>query len=522
MKTICKNIAMAALVLSAVACSQDDDFSPSYLNDPDAVRITVQVGHDDATGGFTRSNPLGTPEEQTKFNSGDQISVTAGSQTTVVYQLGENGWNPVGDTYLKWQADKMDVTAYYPVDKNNASATTFTVPTEYSETCTIADADYMTYDDKPTKGDDKSINLTMQRKMVRIVIDDITFNDQFAEDYSVTGIKVHANTKGYADGKAEEGSITVTALQQDNAFYALLAPTTEDGTATFMTVTVSDGTTSQDLTVKGIPATAAGNSYSFSLTVGKDKASIKEPTVTDWSTGGVIDTTQDEVEEQMLYTYENGTYQVYMVEGLEAAIKAAGATASTIKLINVLTITREFHIGIESDAVITLDLNNSTLTANNDDKVVYSEGSLTINNCVINSGENSSGVYSYGSNSELTIEENVTVVSDNIAIRASGKKCTINGGNMSGKRALYCSKGEVIVNGGTFTATSDSDYAIYCVGTDIVTINGGTFTGEITSSNVETIIIKGGTFSVDPSDYVDTENYTITSNEDGTYTVTAK
>lgn len=519
MKTICKNIAMAALVLSAVACSQNDDFSPSYLNDPDAVRITVQVGNDDATGGFTRSNPLGTPEEQTKFNSGDQISVTAGSQTTVVYQLGENGWNPVGDTYLKWQTDEMDVTAYYPVDKNNASATTFTVPTEYSETCSIADADYMTYDGKQTKGDDKSINLTMQRKMVRVVIDEITFNDQFAEDYSVTGIKVHANTKGYADGKAEEGSITVTALQQDNAFYALLAPTTEDGTATFMTVTVSDGTTSQVLTVKGIPATAAGNSYSFSLTVGKDKASIKEPTVTDWSTGSVIDTTQDEVKEQMLYTYENGTYQVYMVEGLEAAIEAAGATASTIKLMDVLTITREVEIG--EDANITLDLNNSTLTGNYD-KAVYSLGSLTIDNCVIKSGGNSNGVYSYGSNSELTIGENVKVENANYAIWASGKKCTINGGNMSGKRALYCSDGEVIVNGGTFTATSDSGYAIFCTGADNVTINGGTFTGAIGSSNVETIIIKGGTFSVDPSEYVDTENYTITSNENGTYTVTEK
>ena len=41
MKAIYKHIAFAALALSAAACTQDDDFAPSYLNDPDAVRITA-------------------------------------------------------------------------------------------------------------------------------------------------------------------------------------------------------------------------------------------------------------------------------------------------------------------------------------------------------------------------------------------------------------------------------------------------------------------------------------------------
>ncbi len=281
MKAIYKHIAFAALALSAVACSQDDDFAPSYLSDPDAVRITAQVGTADVTGGFTRSNPLGTAEEQAKFNTGDQISVTAGTQAPVTYQLGTDGWKPVGETYLRWQTNEMNVTAYYPVEKNNASATTFTVPTEYTDEKPIAEADYMTYSGTQTKGVDKSIDLTMQRKMVRLVITP-EFNDQFATDYSVTTIKVHANTKGYADGQPETGDITVTALKQGDAFYALLAPTTEATAATFLTVTVSDGTTSQDLTVKGIPATAAGNSYSFTLTVGKDMVTMGTVSVSDW------------------------------------------------------------------------------------------------------------------------------------------------------------------------------------------------------------------------------------------------
>lgn len=67
MKAAYKHIALAALALSAVACTQDDDFAPSYLSDPDAVRITAQVGAGDVTGGFTRSNPLGT--QKTKPSS---------------------------------------------------------------------------------------------------------------------------------------------------------------------------------------------------------------------------------------------------------------------------------------------------------------------------------------------------------------------------------------------------------------------------------------------------------------------
>lgn len=286
MKAIYKHIAFAALALSAAACTQDDDFAPSYFSDPDAVRITARVGTADVTGGFTRSNPLGTAEEQAQFNSGDQISVTAGTQAPVTYQLGTDGWKPVGETYLKWQTNEMNVTAYYPVGKNNASATTFTVPTEYTDLVAIAEADYMTYSGTQTKGDDRSINLEMQRKMVRLVITP-EFNDQFATGYSVTDIKVHANTKGYANGEPETGDITVTALKQGDAFYALLAPTTVDAEATFLTVTVSDGTTSQELTVKGIPATTTGNSYSFTLTVGKDMVKMGTVSVNPW-TGATI------------------------------------------------------------------------------------------------------------------------------------------------------------------------------------------------------------------------------------------
>ena len=290
MKAIYKNIALAALALSAVACTQDEDFAPSYLNDPDAVRITAQVASGNVTGGFTRSNPLGTTEaEQKAFNSGDAIAVTADNQDAVTYTFNGTTWTPEEGKYLKWEEDEMNFTAWYPVGKNNASATTFNVPTGYTEESPIAAADYMVYTGTQNKTNGNGVTLPMERKMARIVITPI-LNDEFPEtNYSITDIKVHANTSGYASGTVQAGNIEVTALEQGDAYYALLAPTTA-ADATFLTVTVTktDDSTSQELTVEGIPNTTAGQSYEYTLTVGKDKATIGNVKVNPWTDGTAI------------------------------------------------------------------------------------------------------------------------------------------------------------------------------------------------------------------------------------------
>ena len=289
MKAIYKNRALAALALSAVACTQEEEFAPSFLNDPDAVRITAQVASGNVTGGFTRSNPLGTTEaEQKAFNSGDAIAVTAGNQDAVTYTFNGTTWTPEEGKYLKWVADEMTFTAWYPAGKNNASANTFTVPTSYADVNAMADADYMVYTGTKNKTSGNGVTLTMNRKMARIVITP-EMNDEFAEGYSITGIKVHANTSGYASGTVQAGNIEVTAFEQNDVYYALLAPTTA-ADATFLTVTVTktDDSTSQNLTVKGIPATEAGKSYEYTLTVGKDKATIGNVTVADWGTSQEI------------------------------------------------------------------------------------------------------------------------------------------------------------------------------------------------------------------------------------------
>lgn len=290
MKKTYKYIALAAIALSAVACSQED-MTSSYFSDSKAVHISAQIGtNDNITGGFqSRSNPLGeTAEEQVKFNIGDQISVATGSQSAVTYTLGENKtWIPETSKYLVWSSDNMLFTAYYPVGKNNASATTFTVPSDFANVKDLADADYMTYHGTLSNAEGNGITLPMERKMVRLVIN-TTFGNQYESGYEVSSIKIHTNSTGYAgQDKVQSGNKEVTAYKHDDGkFYALLAPTSADASAAFLTVTVNG--IAEELTVKGIPTTIAGYSYEMNLTVGKDKASVKSVKVSDWKNGTII------------------------------------------------------------------------------------------------------------------------------------------------------------------------------------------------------------------------------------------
>ena len=98
----------AAAILALTACSESEDLLSAFHSDPNAVRITAQVGKASADG-FTRSNPLGATEaDQKKFNDGDMISVKADDQDAVTYQLNNNEWQPQGGKFLKWESDKMN------------------------------------------------------------------------------------------------------------------------------------------------------------------------------------------------------------------------------------------------------------------------------------------------------------------------------------------------------------------------------------------------------------------------------
>ena len=307
MKAIYKNIAIAALALSAVACTQEEDLAPSYLTDPQAVRISAQVASGYVTGGFTRSNPLGTEAEQAKFNSGDKIAVTAGTQAAVTYTFdGTDTWTPGTNQYLKWESNPMTFNAWYPVG-GGINAQNFTP--SYGQTASLEELqanDYMTFSEEKTKnGNDNSVSIELNRQMARIVISGISYGNQYnASTDAVASIAITAGSSKYARGAWDDTNVTAQMYQHtDGDWYAVLPPTaTTESEEDFLTITLANN---DELIVKGIPATEAGKTYEYTLTVGKDNATIGSVTVNEWTDGTVISggkaAEEEEEEEEIPY-----------------------------------------------------------------------------------------------------------------------------------------------------------------------------------------------------------------------------
>ena len=270
MKIMKRMMGLAAAILALSACSESEDLLSAFHSDPNAVRITAEVGKASANG-FTRSNPLGATEaDQKKFNDGDMISVQADGQDAVTYQLNGNEWQPQGGKFLKWESDKMNFTAYYPASFNG-NLNNITLPKEYDE-ATLAANDFMSYSSKQSNKNGNQLTLTMNRMMARVVVEIDGFNDQYAgatvNSLSICGIKAYKHT--------------------DKKFYALIKPCEAQNSATFISLDVAEGaskTTTETLT--GIPALTAGKSYTYQLTVGKDKVSVSGIYVADWTTGDI-------------------------------------------------------------------------------------------------------------------------------------------------------------------------------------------------------------------------------------------
>ena len=273
MRTKLYMIALAAMtmILALSSCSESEDLLSAFHSDPNAVRITAQVGKASANG-FTRSFPLGDAEAQTKFKDGDMISVQADGQDAVTYQLNGDEWQPQDNKFLKWESETMDFTAYYPATFNG----TINQPTEYTSEADLAVADFMSFSGPQTNKDGNKLTLTMERKMARVVVMIDGFKDQYA------GAKIdNINSLSICGVKAYKHS--------DNKFYALIKPCEAQSSATFISLDVAEGASKTTETLAGIPALEAGKSYTYQLTVGKNKISVSGITVANWETGKITD-----------------------------------------------------------------------------------------------------------------------------------------------------------------------------------------------------------------------------------------
>ena len=321
MKIMKRMMGLAAAILALSACSESEDLLSAFHSDPNAVRITAQVGKASADG-FTRSNPVGATEaDQKKFNDGDMISVKAYGQDAVTYQLNNNEWQPQGGKFLKWESDEMNFTAYYP-DTFDGNLDKVTLPAEY-DAASLAANDFMSYSGKQSNTKGNQLSLIMERKMARVVVEIDGFNDQYAgntidnvNSLSICGIK---------------------AYKHDNKFYALIKPCAVQNSETFISLDVAEGESKTTEKLTGIPALTAGNSYTYKLTVGKNKISVSGITVANWTSGEITGgkaelaktpyiTFRAEEEQTFMMTTEsssNGPYgenEPYKISGLQYSV----------------------------------------------------------------------------------------------------------------------------------------------------------------------------------------------------------
>ena len=310
MKIMKRMMGLAAAILALSACSESEDLLSAFHSDPNAVRITAQVGKASADG-FTRSNPLGTAEEQAKFNENDEISVQAEGQDAVTYKYDGKEWQPQGNKFLKWESDKMNFIAYYPATFNG----TINQPMEYNSLKSLAAADFMSFSGSKTNTNNSNqLSLTMERKMARVIVEIASFNDQYTKNATVNSLSI-CGVKAYK--------------HSDNKFYALIDPSsTPSTTAPFLSLEVADGESKTTETLTTIPTTfVAGKSYTYKLTVGKNKISVSGISVADWNTGTITDngkaeeippyiTFKADAEQKFKMTIE----EKYEINGLEYSV----------------------------------------------------------------------------------------------------------------------------------------------------------------------------------------------------------
>ena len=297
---ITKYMGAFAVIAMLAACSTDDEQSANTA--ANEVKIAANVGGNSI---FTRSNPLGTDEEQqSSFNENDAISVTTEGKTVIYKKMGEV-WAPAnaGD-YLVWTGNAQTFEAYYPEKADdNSTKNSFSagyVSKDQSTDTKIAQSDYMTCIKNIEKAyipSDRQLDLYFERQTARIIVKASRFGDEFKDlNPTLSAVEVYSKLKVPA-GESDSYAAIKTYKKEEsgnNVFYALVSPGAANSTEKFLklTVTYNDGegnpTQTKELYVTGIPALDKATSYTYDVKIGKDKATIGNVSVEDWGTGDAI------------------------------------------------------------------------------------------------------------------------------------------------------------------------------------------------------------------------------------------
>lgn len=288
-----------AVIAMLAACSTDDELGANSA--ANEVKIAATVGGNSI---FTRSNPVGTEEEQTSFNEGDAISVTT-EGTTVIYKKTAEVWTPANaGEFLLWTGNAQIFEACYPEKADdNSTKNSFSagyVSTDQSTDTKIAQSDYMTCRKEIEKKDiptDRQLTLNLERQTARVIIKASGFGDEFKDlNPILSAVEVYSKLKVPAGEGDSYEAIQACKKEESgkNVFYALVSPGTDNDAQNFLKLTVtyndSEGKPTQTrvLDVTGIPALEKAMSYTYDVKIGKDKVTIGSVSVADWGKGDAI------------------------------------------------------------------------------------------------------------------------------------------------------------------------------------------------------------------------------------------
>lgn len=272
-------VATAGLLLAG--CATDSDNSNTWLSDPNAVHVSASVGSI-----FTRSNPAAADEAgQMSFNSGDVMGVS-NNGTSLNYTYNGTDWQPGNGSYLVWDASNLNFQCWYPADGKNTFSKGY-IQEDQSNGTEIAKSDYMKAYVIYNAGipSDRKLKVSMFRKTARLILNIQSFNDQF--DASTTKVNhIRIASKASTDA-GESSTINIKPLQNgeggiNTTYTALVAPGKVEGHLYFST----DESTETPLVVK-TGDLKAGKSYTYNLIVGKNKVTIGNVTVAEWTPGEI-------------------------------------------------------------------------------------------------------------------------------------------------------------------------------------------------------------------------------------------
>lgn len=316
----------------------------------------------------------------------------------------------------------------------------------------------------------------------------------------------HTYTGGTEGGwSTNKPSITVTnhsnaAVEASFRFAAADGVTT---TGTFYTKGEGD-------TYTAITSTAA-QKLSLATAIGTERANAPAGTLYFGVSGDAV--SADQTLGNITVTIAKDT-KIYTGEALAAALTSLGATGGTITLGADVTlpVVADWNLNfctfaVENNKTLVLDLNGHTVTG-----ILYADG-RNGNGSAQFTVKNGALQYTTSPNElGVIMPLNISTQLNDVTITASGifavanlystvkmTDCTLNGGVLVNSDIM-----SVANLGGTMTFTGE-----IVLGGNIMADGDFIFNAE------------AGTYNFDPTDLVDADNYTVTDNGDGTWTVAA-